>query len=514
VSLSEIIFLVLVLCAAHISCTTTSSEPPPDEPNGCPYYTHKNGVQTGNPQDLPEGFFVFDRDTIPGLYKSPIGKFNSSLIPNTKYVFPRSISISNDGQWIFFVDSRTNIPCLIRNNGCYKSTIPTMGVPLGSFCPGGFYRNSPYGDEIFYVAGKQEMHALKVTFTANGPIFGTDRVIARLSSICFHPEYTIQYAVSRDQIFGEISPVINDSTTISRTGFLTIPGNGTGIATDASIYKWAHDDYREIVGCGHTMSFDGQFVLANAGPEFYSPLWCIPTGHKGFYVAPFRRESDPPIDLYSEHLLKFGTSLNWCPQQYRSGDHDFWGWYFTNNNSYVAGRMISLRENSCGWMIDWQKSIWTMLCPIDSNISIQQPAAYFGALDTGSNYIDIACQGDDTLYNPVKDSLNPRYTVISPNGGELFHINEPCTVKVSSVRPGSAVLFLLLDGGRYLILLTTTHSFNTPRDSMFVFIIPEIFDNYGRDVYSVSDECTIRIEDYSNRAKYYDESDSYFRIAP
>jgi hypothetical protein len=508
------ILITLALCAAPMSCAKLDDSISSEPPNSCPDYTHKEDVQIGNSRNLPEGFFVFDRDTIPGLYKSPLREFRSSLIPNTKNVYPRSISISNDGQWIFFVDSRTNIPFLIRGNGCYKSLVPTIGVPLGGFCPGGFYRNSPYGDEIFYLAGRQEIHALKVTFTENGPVFGNDRTIAMLSSLRLNTLYTTQYAVSRDQIFGEISPAVNDSTIISRTGFLTIPGNGTGIATDANIYKWARDDYRLIEGCGHTMSFDGQFVLANAGPFFYSPTMCIPTGHKGFYVTPFRRDSDPPIDLYTEHFLKLGTSLNWCPKQYRNGDWDFWGWYFTNSNSYVAGRMISIKENSCGWMVDWKNSTWTRLCPIDSNIRIQQPAAYIGAVDTGSRYLDIACQGNDTLYNPGNDSLNPIYKVISPNGGELFHTNEPCTVKVSSVRPGNAILFLLLDGGLYDVLLSTSHSFNPQKDSTFIFIIPNLFDIYGLEVSSASDKCKIRIEDYSNRARYYDESDSCFQIAP
>jgi len=507
------IFIVLALCAAHMSCIRSDfpngSEPPP----GCPYYTHKEDIQIGNPRDLPEGFFVFDRDTIPGLYKSPLREFKSSLIPNTKYVFPRSISISNDGRWIFFVDSRTNVPYLIRGNGCYKSIVPTNGVPLGNPCPGGFYRNSPYGDEIFYLAGTKGMHALKVTFTANGPIFGNDRKIAALSLLCLDSLYTTQYAVSRDQIFGEIGPIVNDSTVIFRTGFLTIPGNGMGIATDADIYKWAHDDYRLIVGCGHTMSFDGQFAIANAGPAFYSIAGCIPTGHKGFYVAPFKRESDPPIDLYTEYLLKFGTSLNWCPQQYRDRDEDFWGWYFTNNNKYVAGRMISLRWNSCGWMVDWRNNVWTMLCPIDSNIRIQQPAAYIGAVDTGSLYLDSACQGIDTIVNPGDDSSNPGYKVISPNGGELFHVNEPCTVKVSSVRSGNAILYLLLNNGQFNVLLSAS-SFNPQSDSTFIFVIPDTFNIYGTKVSSVSDKCLIKIEDYNNRTRYFDESDGYFQIAP
>jgi hypothetical protein len=523
-SMKGMIIAALVLCAAHMFCSridvSTSSEPS----QSCPSYTHKEDVQIGNQQDLPEGFFVFDRDTIPGLYKSPLREFRSSLIPNTKNAFPRSISISNNGQWIFYVDSKTNVPYLIRGNGCYKTIVPTTGVSLRSLCPGGFYRNSPYGDEIFYVAGtqivpayhagKQEIHALKVTFTANGPVFGNDRTIAMLSSLYLNPDYTIGYAVSRDQIFGEIGPILNDSTSIERTGFLTIPGNGTGIATDANIYKWANDDYHIVVGCGHTMSFDGQFVLANAGPHFGKPPWCIPTGHKGFYVAPFRRDSDPPLDQYTEHLLKFGISLNWCPEQYRIGDYDFWGWYFTNSNSYVAGRMISRRGNSGGWMVDWQNNTWTMLCPPDSNIRIQQPAAYIGAVDTGNLYIDIACQGNDTLINPGNDSSNPVYTVVSPNGGEIFHGNETCTVKVSSARPGNAILFLLLDNGRYNVMLSTEHSFNPQKDSLFIFVIPDTFDMYGTKVSSVSDSCIIRIEDYSTPTQYYDESDGYFQIVP
>lgn len=523
-SMKPLILIVLAFCAAHMSCSSIDDSAGSGPQPSCPSYTHKDDVQLGNPQDLPEGFFVFDRDTIPGLYKSPLREFRSSLIPNTKNLFPRSISISNNGQWIFFADSRTNVPYVIRSNGCYKSIVPTVGVSLRSLCPGGFYRNSPYGDEIFYLAGtrelpayrdgKQEIHAVKVTFTANGPVFGNDRTIAMLSSLCLNPHYTIQYAVSGDQIFGEIGPVLNDSAFIERTGFLTIPGSGTGIATDANIYKWANDDYHILVGCGHTMSFDGQFVLANAGPHFYSTIYCIPTGHKGFYVAPFRRDSDPPVDQYTEHLLKFGTSLNWCPEQYRNGDQDFWGWYFTNNNSYVAGRMISIRGNGCAWMVDWQNSIWTMISPVDSNIRIQQPAAHIGALDTGSLFIDIACQGDDTTINPVNDSANPGYKVISPNGGEQFHIGEPCTVKVSSMQPGNAILFLLLDSGRYNVMLSTDRSFDPQKDSMIIFAIPDSFDIYGWKVPSVSAECLIRIEDYSNSTQYYDESDGYFQIAP
>ena len=47
----------------------------------CPSYTHKNDASIGNVASLPEGFFVFDRDTIPGLYKSVVLNYKASLDP-------------------------------------------------------------------------------------------------------------------------------------------------------------------------------------------------------------------------------------------------------------------------------------------------------------------------------------------------------------------------------------------------------------------------------------------------
>jgi hypothetical protein len=505
--------ILIVLLFLHLTCTNQNIPTDADALRHCPQYMHKFDVQTGTLKDIPEGFFLFDRDTVPGLFKSPISEFKSSLIPDTRKVFPRSISISDDGQWIFFIDAKNNVPYVIRNNGCYKTVVPTVGVPVGSSCPGGFYRDSPLGNEIYYLAGDRRMHAIAVTFTEEGPDFGNDRMIAQLSSLRFNLEYAIQYAVSGDQIFGEIGIVGDDSAIISRTGFLTIPDDGSGTATDTDIYHWADDDYRLVEGCGHTMSFDGQYVAANAGPQFYSSS-CIPTGHKGFYVAPFRRVDDPPLDQYMEHLLKFGVSLNWCPEQFQSSDYDFWGWYFTNNNAYIAGRMISLKDKSCAWIVDWQKSIWTMLCPLDSNIRIRQPAVHFGEADTGNLYVDPTCQGPDTGEDTTVDSEDPGYAVISPNGGELFHIGDRCTVKVTSAYSGDAVLHLCLEDGLYYVPLSISRSFNPQIDSIFVIEIPDTFDIYGTKVSAVSDECVIKLSDYIDRILYYDESDDFFRIVP
>jgi hypothetical protein len=501
------------MVAAALVCNKLDSGPITGANNGCPSYTHKEDVQTGNPGDLPEGYFVFDRDSIPGLYKSPLRSFTSSLIPNTKNNFPRSISISNDGRWIFFVDFGSGIPYLIRANGCDKTKVPTTGVPAGEFYPGGFYRNSPYGNELFYLAGAREIHAIGVTFTSGSPVFGVDRTIARLQALCLDPLFTTQYAVCGDRIFGQVNPMVNDSTVIARTGFLTIPEGGTGTATDADVYKWADDDYHYIEGCGHTMSFDGSYALANAGPFFYT-YGCIPTGHKGFYITPFRRKNDPPLNLYTEHILKFGTSINWCPERYRNGDGDFWGWYFTNDNRYVAGRMLSIDWNSGGWIIDWRNNRWTMVTPADSTIKIQQIAAAIGSVDTGRLYIDTSCHNDDTSSNPGGINYDPQYKIISPNGGEIFHQSRPCTVKVASVKPGNAILSLFLNAGLDEVPLSIAQTIHPPKDSIFIFVIPDSFDIYGQKVSSISSACKIKIADYSFGTKYFDESDDIFQIAP
>ena len=104
--------------------------------------------------------------------------------------------------------------------------------------------------------------------------------------------------------------------------------------------------------------------------------------------------------------------------------------------------------------------------------------------------------------------------MIFPNGGEIFHVGDQCTVKVASVRPGNATLHLYLERGLYDVSLTTTHGFNPQTDSMFIVEIPDTFDIHGETVSALSGECTVKIADYSEPTLYFDESDGYFKIVP
>ncbi len=260
------------------------------------------------------------------------------------------------------------------------------------------------------------------------------------------------------------------------------------------------------------MSFDGKYALANAGYYFIYDNECIPVSHKGFYITPFRHDTDPPVNLYTENMLIYGTSINWCPLQYRDGDQDFWGWYFSNSNNYVAGRMIDTNTNCGAWVVDWQNSVWIPITPLDSNIAILQPAIYFGSVDTGSAYIDPSCTTTVDTVNPNLNAHNPLYRVVRPNGGEIFYVGQACTVTVSSVREGQAKLELEIDAGKVQALLPGfLHSINPQTDSVFIFQIPDSINYSGQMISTISSQCRILIMDYSN-SSFFDKSDNYFEI--
>lgn len=488
------------------------SKPTIDPSSGnCPKYTHKDDASIGNVTSLPEGFFVFDRDTIPGLYKSLVLNYNASLIPNTEHDYPRTISISDDGKWVLYANGYSGILYLIQVNGCGKTIVPVTNTSGMYPTITGFYRRSPRVCEIFYLASRRQIHAVRADLSSNIPYFSEDRIIADIGdSLLFNPDDMIGIAVNKDQIFGEISPVINGDV-ISRTGCLTIPAEGTGIGVAANVYKWKDDDYRKTDGCGHTMSFDGQYCLANPGGIFISD--CVIIDHKGFYITPFRRDSDPPINLYTQDILEFGISINWCPSIYRDNDENFWGWYFSNNNNYVIGRMMSSKTNCGAWVVDWQQNIWTPITPLDSNILIMQPAIYFGPIDTGVAYINPACESTvDTFINPNLDLLNPLYRIIEPNGGEVFSIGQICTIRVTSVREGKAMLKMSISSGKIQALLPGfVSSINPQTDSLFIFQIPDSINTGGQSYSTISSQCKILIVDYTNPS-YKDESDQFFEI--
>jgi hypothetical protein len=114
---------------------------------------------------------------------------------------------------------------------------------------------------------------------------------------------------------------------------------------------------------------------------------------------------------------------------------------------------------------------------------------------------------------------------VHPNGGEAFHTNEQCTVSVTSEKAGDALIYLVLDAGRYEFKLPGLNASFDPRtDSLFVFTIPDSFADifYNTQKHAldttwipgVSDSCEILIRDYNASAGYEDRSDNYFRIIP
>lgn len=478
---------------------------------GCAPYTHKNDAIIGNPQNLPKGFFVFDRDETAGLYISSINNYNAQCIPNTEMDHPRCMAVSMDGNWISYIDLPTKKIFLLKRSGCHKMIVPVTVNNTDFPASPGFYRNGPYGEEIFYMADRRTIRSIKLTIEEDTVYFSNDRIIAQLdASLIFNPGYFMQYAIVKDQIFGEISPVI-DGSIKSRTGFLTIPDNGRGVARSENIYRWANDRFEGMDGCGHTMSFDGSMALANVGvagnPE------CVPKSHKGFVITPFRRLGSEPVDFFTEHVDVKGISINWCPPAFRNEGSDFWGWYFSNNTRYVIGRSLKTAFNGA-WIVDWKENIWTPVTPVDSDMTIRQVAVYFSDYDpTVMRDPECACHVCETDTIPITDRYNPFYRVVRPDGGEVFHIGDICTVAVASVREGNAALYIS-SGKTTVILPGFTHSINPLTDSLYIFTIPENFIVNGKQRSSVADSCRISIRDYGEGNRYYDYSDGFFAIKP
>jgi hypothetical protein len=114
------------------------------------------------------------------------------------------------------------------------------------------------------------------------------------------------------------------------------------------------------------------------------------------------------------------------------------------------------------------------------------------------------------------DSFDPGIRIISPNGGEMFHIGEQCTVRVTSRLPVSAaVLHVVI--GRYILTpppfdIMATSLQGIPAVDTVVFAVPDSFSETGGGmVNSISDSCLLQIFDYSH-PQYLDYSDCYFKI--
>ncbi|NLE02871.1 MAG: hypothetical protein GX640_23635 [Fibrobacter sp.] len=485
--------------------------------DGCPPYTHKEDVTQGDPATLPDGYFIYTVNTIPGLFKSKIHPYVQAIIPNTQADRPQSPSISDNGKWVCYVDGSRYRICLVDINGYNKTIVPLTNTASGYPTVAGFYRNSPMGTEIFYLASSTVLRSIKVDLSGEKPAFSTDRIIVDLEDkFVFDPDFYLQISVVKDQVFGEICPLINGEI-VSRTGYLTIPDGGRGIGGPADVYKWRDDALLTTRGCGHTQSHDGSLCLENPGFNVGRHP-CTPHSHNGFYISPFRRVTDPPIDLFTEHIDKYSISINWCPIEFQNltqWDADFWGWDFSNRNDYVIGRQMGNLNKSCAWMIDWPKSIWYRLTPVEKNINIVQPSAFFfqnSVFDIYNNQAITDTSEKPVPYDLSTDLYNPRYKVIKPNGGEVFTVGEQCTVWISAAKEANANINISYDRGiSWNQLPGLDHSVNPMRDSLIIFTIPDSVFDGEMMVSTVSNQCLIQIFDYGN-SSYRDKSDSTFSI--
>jgi len=111
------------------------------------------------------------------------------------------------------------------------------------------------------------------------------------------------------------------------------------------------------------------------------------------------------------------------------------------------------------------------------------------------------------------DSADTVYRIISPNGGETFHVGQQCTVLVASNLSGSALFNIII--GRYELMppsgpLAKYLKGNSAVDTL-IFTIPDSMQQGVTMVSSVTDSCLIEISNY-NSPGILDYSDCYFRI--
>jgi hypothetical protein len=125
---------------------------------------------------------------------------------------------------------------------------------------------------------------------------------------------------------------------------------------------------------------------------------------------------------------------------------------------------------------------------------------------------------------PPLDASDPVFQIISPNGGEVFHVGDQCTVKVRSRLPCPSALIFVDIGGKSLWPPSfSVMTASLPGDSAagsagdstinaVIFTVPDSLTQLGGGmVYSVSDSCLITITDYKTET-YSDFSDCYFSI--
>jgi hypothetical protein len=267
--------------------------------------------------------------------------------------------------------------------------------------------------------GSKTTKAMKVDLSSDTARFltGTIRTIASLPyNRSFRNGWNGGMTVVRDQIFTSEDWRTSGWKFRGRTGFLTIPDNGRGTAGGDDFHEWENDQEEAVWGCGHTMSWDGRYCVANSaligsacsertngpfcliGDSSISGTACLPNrkavimhaeadtqrfDHKGFYITRFWRDTDPVVpldDIVDEHAY----SVNWAPPEYRDGEHmdvDFTCWHFSNSSAYLVGVLTGLRLRDYGfpngmWVIEWESNTWTSITPDTLTLTVDCPAMY------------------------------------------------------------------------------------------------------------------------------------------
>lgn len=492
-------------------------------PAQCPPYTHKNDGRIVGRAGLPSGFVVYSRTDVNGMYKSYLREDNPIEIGGVDSFRVTCIDISDDGQWILFLDRHTWRPYLITRAGEHLMQVPVDVNAYAYPREVGWLRQSPYGTELYYFADSRTLKAMRVYLESDTVYFGEERILIDLYGLDpkwrMVPHPTLKFGVAGDQVFGRFENWESGERR-AHIEFCTIPLNGRGTAGLSDIYRWKADAYTDVGGCGFAMSFDGALCVSNA-PYIGLEEGCLPVSHKGFVITPFRRVDDPGLHFYHEHFMEQATSLNFCPAPIRPGA-EFWGWEFGNRNDLLIGHDVEPGSGSEGlWMVDWESNAWTRLTSRDEPRNIRSAAVYFGNVRFVDDTTDTSAI--DTTDTTSVDPLDPHYRVVYPNGGETFSVGEVCSVKVTAESSGRALLRISLHAGQYEFFPPgITGEIDPLVDTLSTFVIPPYFvdEVYNTEtnqldtvhISTVSDSCLMIIQDYDPTSGYVDYSDGYFRI--
>ncbi len=376
-------FAAVVACIA-VGATSVSA--------ACPSYVKKDEVSIGSSSDLPEGWFAYltctPLETQPGIYKSPIRRFEPSPVPNTQDQTAYFVEVSYDGKWLLFMNFYFEI-FLIRPDGTGMTQVPTSNCEKsgGIQFPrtAGFYRNSPNGAEVAYTSAYQKMRAIAVDLQGDEPQFGDEREVVNYGEVTDVRWGKTNLARSIAALNGGhlFSERVDHPPWRQTTMFLTIPDGGSGTAGYDDIWFYSGiGDFESTYGDHYTISPDGGLVAWNLGTQGSQNTECFPCwdsglDQKGFVVTEFMESDMPRLDK-NQYLDQHTASVNWCPEEYRFGafhEVGFTEWSWSNREDYIVGVQRGSKAPDPGvWIVNWNTNEWTLLT---KDVSCPKcPAAY------------------------------------------------------------------------------------------------------------------------------------------